>query len=395
MSVDLTREATFWRQQLTEDILPWWLRYAIDSEQGGLCSCIADDGTIQSYEKYVWSQVRAVWTFAAAYNRIESNPAYLQAATQIYHFAIAHGRNSDDDWCFRLSREGELLEGPTSIQTDAFAICALVEYAHATGSEEAVEHAMRSYRRTLSLLQKPGSYKTAPYPIPEGAKAQRVSMQFSLAYWELAKLTGNEAVRAEAQRLTDDVLQNFRRPELNASVEYLGLDNTVLDPPLGTYVSAGHAIETAWFQIENLRHLADHDALSKACDVMRWAFDYGWDHTYGGLFLGGDIAGGESYLPNWDTKIWWPHCEAICGTLMAYEICGEPWCLDWYEKVRDWSLEHFPDHEHGEWTQRLDREGNKIDRVVALPVKDPFHLPRGLIYAIESAERMAEGANHE
>ena len=37
--------------------------------------------------------------------------------------------------------------------------------------------------------------------------------------------------------------------------------------------------------------------------------------------------------------------------------------------------------------QRLDREGRKIHEVIALPVKDPFHLPRALILAVESLER--------
>lgn len=388
MPLDLQREADFWRNELTENILPWWLRHAIDVDHGGICSCIADDGAIQSHEKYVWSQVRAVWTFAAAYNRIEQNAAWLDAAKNIYDFVVAHGINDDGDFNFRLSREGDLLEGPQSIQTDAFAICALVEYAKASNDDAALDLAMNSFRRTSSLIANPGSYKTAPYPIPEGAKAQRVSMQFSLAYWELAKATGDADVQAEAQRLTDDVLDNFRRPDLRASVEYLGLDNNLLQGPIGSYVSAGHAIETAWFQIENIRHRDDHEAMAKACQVMQWAFDYGWDDEFGGLYLGGDIKGGEPYLPNWDTKIWWPHCEAICGLLMAYEVCGQSWCLDWYEKVRDWSLDHFPVKDHGEWTQRLDRQGRKLDRIVALPVKDPFHLPRALVYAVESCQRM-------
>ena len=40
----------------------------------------------------------------------------------------------------------------------------------------------------------------------------------------------------------------------------------------------------------------------------------------------------------------------------------------------------------GEWTQWLDRQGNKSDSV-ALPVKDPFHLPRGLIYLVDLSEK--------
>jgi N-acylglucosamine 2-epimerase len=51
-------------------------------------------------------------------------------------------------------------------------------------------------------------------------------------------------------------------------------------------------------------------------------------------------------------------------------------------------LAHFPDKEFGEWTQKLDRQGNKINDLIALPVKDPFHLLRGLILAIETLERL-------
>jgi N-acylglucosamine 2-epimerase len=39
--------------------------------------------------------------------------------------------------------------------------------------------------------------------------------------------------------------------------------------------------------------------------------------------------------------------------------------------------------EVGEWRQRLDRKGKPMTTVVALPVKDPFHLPRALILSLE------------
>jgi len=55
-----------------------------------------------------------------------------------------------------------------------------------------------------------------------------------------------------------------------------------------------------------------------------------------------------------------------------------------------WAFAHFPDIQHGEWTQKLDRQGNKINDVIALPVKDPYHLPRGLIIAIETLEKLTK-----
>jgi len=38
---------------LVEDDVPWWLRHAIDWKNGGLFSCIADDGTIVRRDKYM------------------------------------------------------------------------------------------------------------------------------------------------------------------------------------------------------------------------------------------------------------------------------------------------------------------------------------------------------
>ena len=381
----------FYKRLLTENLLPWWLTHAMDGQMGGILTCIHDDGRIAAYDKYVWSQVRAVWTFAAACNRVSDLPEWRSAAGGVLEFALRHGQRSDGRWNFLLDRAGALKEGVESIQTDAFAICALVEYARLTGDDRAVRAARATYAAVRDALARPGSYATKPYPIPPGTKAQRVSMQFSLAFFELGKLLNDSEILAEGMRLTDDVLENFRRPELHAAVEYLALDNTPLPPPIGAYSSPGHGIETAWFQLENLRGSREPERVEKAAEIMRWSFERGWDAPYGGLLYSVALDGGESFLPNADAKVWWPHCEALCGALLAYEACGQPWCLDGYVKTHNWAFAHFPDRRHGEWTQRLDRTGkHRMDAVLALPVKDPFHLPRAVIYAIEILGRLAD-----
>ena len=49
-----------------------WCRYgcgtALTASRGGLFTCSRDDGSLISTHKYLWSQCRAVWTFAALYN---------------------------------------------------------------------------------------------------------------------------------------------------------------------------------------------------------------------------------------------------------------------------------------------------------------------------------------
>ena len=62
--------------------------------------------------------------------------------------------------------------------------------------------------------------------------------------------------------------------------------------------------------------------------------------------------------------------------------------LQCYRKIHDYAFAKFPVPRHGEWTQRLDRAGRPATTLVALPVKDPFHLPRSLIYSIEALNRI-------
>jgi N-acylglucosamine 2-epimerase len=70
-------------------------------------------------------------------------------------------------------------------------------------------------------------------------------------------------------------------------------------------------------------------------------------------------------------------------------ISKEEWCLDWFQRVHDYSFSHFPVPQYGEWIQNLDRQGRKAETVVALPVKDQFHLSRALIYSIGVLQKLA------
>ena len=379
----------FLLKSLTEDIVPFWLTHSVDWENGGLYSCIADDGTLLSRNKYMWSNARALWTFAGLVNRIESREEWRRAAENQYRFLKRCGRDEDGYWVFVVDEKGNIVEEENSIVTDAFAIYGLVEYFRMTGNEEALVIARETYETCRERLSIPGSYKTAPYPTPEGMKPHREAMQFSLMFCELGHELGDQEVLEEGLRYGREVLEVFYRPERDVLLEYVGLDNTAWDTPAGRAMVPGHGIESFWFQIHNFSRVGDTDRGKLAARALRCCFEKGWDPVHDGLLLGIDADGREPpYWKNWDKKIWWPFTEALPAALMAYELLREDWCLEWYWKCHDWAFDHFPDCEHGEWTQKLDRQGKRIDDLIALPVKDPFHLPRGLIIAIQTLERL-------
>jgi len=395
-SLPLVDLHAFLRNHLVRDIAPFWLRHAVDWENGGLFSCLADDGNILRREKYIWSNARALWTFSALFNRIETCDAWRQAAVNQYRFLKKCGRDDNGWWVFLVDERGRVLQGESSIITDAFAILGLVEYFRMSGDEEALAIAEQTAVTCRERLARPGTYKTAPYPTPPGMKAHREAMQFSLAFCELGHALRDDELIQAGLAYGREVLDHFYRADREVLLEYLGLDNSVWATPAGRAMVPGHGIESLWFQIHNFTRAGEADQARRAAHAMRCCFEKGWDPVYGGLFLGLDVEGMHPpYWKHWDKKVWWPHAEALAGALMAYEQIREDWCLEWYWKVHEWAFARFPNREHGEWTQRLDRQGRKIDEVIALPVKDPFHLPRGLIVAIETLERLVTRKHSE
>lgn len=378
-----------YRRLLLEDVLPFWEPH-IDREYGGILNCLNDDGSLATDDKYIWSQARALYVYAKLYNTIERRPEWLETARGIYRFLVDHGRDDEGAWVWRTDRRGRVLQGPQSIYVDGFALYALAEYYRATGDEGARSVGLETYHRAVGQLAVPGSYSVAPYAIPPGLKCHGVSMIFSLVFWEFGRAVGDRAIVDDGYCQTLEVLNHYLRPERRALLEFVGLDNRPQDSPAGRTVIPGHAIESLWFQVHVLEERGELDRIPLAAEAIRWHLERGWDPEYGGLLLAVDVEGIEPpYWPHATVKTWWQHTEALYATLLAYEHTGEGWCLDWHRRVHDWAFAHYPDPEHGEWRQRLDRAGRPIEEVVALPVKDPFHLPRALIYLIGVLERLA------
>ncbi len=388
MSLDFSSLLNLYRSELLDRVVPFWLQYGVDWKNGGICTCISDDGRVLSDDKYMWSQLRAIWTFSALYNRIEPRAEWLDAALNIYNFVRAHGRDENGAWVFRVDKTGRHLEGATSIYGDGFAIYGLTELARATGDANAARLARETYANVRARLARPGSYGTAPLPIPPGAQAHGIAMIFSLVFYELGCHLDDPSILGTGVELARQVLDVFRRPDERRLYEFVRLDGSLLDVPPGRTVNPGHVLESMWFMIHIFRQVGEPERVRQAIEAIRWHIELGWDDEYGGIFLARDAAG--SHWENFsEAKIWWVHTEALYALLLAYSIGREQWCLDWFQRVHDYAFSHFPVPRYGEWVQNLDRRGAKFEAVVGLPVKDPFHLARSLINSIQVLEQLA------
>lgn len=384
--------AAWLRGHLFEHVLPFWERHALDP-QGGILTCLADDGTVQSTDKWLWSQWRAVWVFARLYRMLDRDEKWLGHARQVAEFCLRHGwLETEQGWALLLGQEGRVLRRHESIYTDGFAVYALAELYRATREERYRAWAVRTAEAALEQLRGPGDQVPHfPYPIPAGAKAHGVPMMWSFTFAELGTALGEAHYLNLARKFSEEVFRDFYRADSDRIIEFVRQDGAELAPPLGTVTVPGHAIEDMWFQLHVFRATGWREAPRElALRLIRRHWELGWDAEFGGLSLAVDRDGRRGDAIGWnlaESKLWWPHTEALYALLLAWRETGDAWFYGEYEKLWRFCLTYFADWVNGEWRQKLTRELAPWRGVVALPVKDPFHLPRSLILQIELLER--------
>ena len=93
--------------------------------------------------------------------------------------------------------------------------------------------------------------------------------------------------------------------------------------------------------------------------MLDWMWQRGWDQEYGGILYFVDVLNHPVQEYWHDMKFWWPQCEALIATLLAYRLTGETRYAAWHQQLHDWVEERFPDRECGEWYGYLHRDGRR------------------------------------
>jgi|UniRef100_UPI004049A348 N-acylglucosamine 2-epimerase len=383
-------ELTAWlRHHLLEHVMPFWERHSTD-EFGGIVNCLSDTGEVMLTEKWLWSQWRAVWVFSRLYNTIDRNPKWLERARGIAEFCLQNGwLEQEQGWALLLAQDGKILRRHESIYTDGFAVYGLAELFRATKSPHYREWAIRTADAAMAKIKSPyDQLPHFPYPIPSGAKVHGVPMIWSQVLADAGEQLGEPRYLGAARKFSEEIFRDFYQAEIDRVVEFVPESGGVYPGLQGAATVPGHVIEDMWFQWHIFRQTGWKDApRDLALRLILRHLELGWDSKHGGILLAIDREGRDEV--GWkfaDTKLWWPQTEALYATLLGWCETGDSAYFDWYEKLWQLCLNHYVDWDNGEWRQKLNNDLTPMRGVVALPVKDPFHLPRALILQIELLE---------
>ena len=69
--MDLHQLEKKYRNELLNNVIPFWLQKSQDTEFGGYFTCLDRQGNIFDTDKFIWLQGRQVWMFSMLYNKVE------------------------------------------------------------------------------------------------------------------------------------------------------------------------------------------------------------------------------------------------------------------------------------------------------------------------------------
>jgi N-acylglucosamine 2-epimerase len=372
---------------LVADVLAWWAANGPDPEHGGILTCWDNTGArLVATDKYTWSQGRWAWLTARVARSEQlvgvDRDWYAEQAVCTARFVRDHALLPDGTTAFVTDRTGAEAGPHTSVYADLFAALGFAGVAQLRPDEDWGGRAEELLLRSAAAIEA-GRFRSDPYPVPAGHRSFGLPM--------ILVGVGEQVHRATRSVASADVVRDAAR-----EIEEHHLDGddvaempSATDGLLARHRTPGHVLEATWF-LYHARDLlagsplAEPDRLAR---IARHALALGWDDEHGGLLRyvdrdGGPPTGARTADPyealvvdTWDTKLWWPHAEALYATALL-----EP---EHHARLHDYVFATFPEGNGREWTQIRDRAGSPLEKTVALPVKDPFHIARALLMLVE------------
>ena len=368
-----------YKNDLLTDILPFWLKYGIDHENGGYFTCLDRDGSLLDTNKSVWFQGRFAFILAYAYNNLEKQAEWLEACKHGIDFIEKYCFDTDGRMFYEVTKTGTPVRKRRYVFSETFAAIAMAQYSIASGNKSYAEKAVKLFKQILYYKNTPGALEPK---FREGfvAKGHSFCMILIDTAARIREAVDDPVLTRQIDESIAELRRDFMKPEFKAILETVGPNGEFIDSIPGRTINPGHSIETAWFILEEAKHRNWDPHLKQiGLTILDWSWEWGWDKTHGGITYFRDCKNRPQQEYWHDMKFWWPQCEAIIATLYAYEATGDPKYLEMHKQINEYTYARFPDKEYGEWFGYFHYDGTLSQPAKGNMYKGPFHIPRMLL----------------
>lgn len=382
--------------ELTENILPFWMRHGVDQRSGVFVGSLSSDLiVVPTAVRGALLSTRILWTYSSAFRKYQK-PAYLDMADRAYADLENNFRDHEHGgYIWSISAKGEPLKTRKQIYGQAFAIYALTEYHRATGLAKPLTQAIELFRLVEKNAKDPkcGGYYEAFSrewnPIEDmrlslvdqnEPKSQNTHLHIMEAYTNLMRAWPDPELKRSQTTLVEIMLERIVDPATFHLNLFFAADWT----PRSEAVSYGHDIEASWLLMEAAEVLQEPKLLARLKSVILKIADVTLAEGVDGD--GAIVNEGRGNRVTDLGREWWPQAEAVVGFLNAYQYGKDERHLRAALRCWDFVESRLVDREHGEWFRGVTGEGVVLREHLKVSFwKCPYHNGRA---CIEAADRL-------
>ena len=382
------------RRDLTENILPYWIKKMCKPE-GGFYGGIDGEETLQP-EAPVGNimTARILWTFASAY-RLLGNKEYLEMAIRAKDLLISKFYDTEFGGTYwSLNADYTPLDTKKQIYAIAFTIYGLAELNRACGDEEALEYAIKLFHSIEEHsfdTDKDGYFEafTREWNMIEDmrlsekdaneSKTMNTHLHVLEAYTCLYRVWKDELLEKRLRGLIEVFENKILAPDGHLKLFFDNDWNCNYD-----IFSYGHDIEASWLIHEAALVLGDADVLARMNTLVPLVADAA---SQGFTPEGGMIY--EKKDDHLDKEMhWWVQAESIVGYFNLWDHFGAQEGLENALMCWEFTKKNIIDHKNGEWFWSLLPDGsvNRKDDKAGF-WKCPYHNGRMCMEIIERVAR--------
>jgi len=353
------------KEELTQNIMPFWSQKMIDTDHGGFWGQIdGNNQIIHKADKGGILNARILWSFSAAYIQ-EKNPLYLEMANRAKAYILNHFFDPEFGGTYwNISFDGKPVDTKKQIYSQAFFIYAFSEHYRASGDESSLQTAIELFRIIEKYSFDPAlnGYFEAysrdwvlleDLRLSEKDENEKKTMNTHLhileAYTNLYRVWKDDRLATQLRNL----ILIFIEKIVNQSTNHLDLFFDENWNAKSTIVSYGHDIEASWLIDEAARVLGDRILLANVQKICIGIAEAACE----GLQPDGSMVY-ELDKGHLETdRHWWVQSEAVVGFLNAYELTGNSEWMDKALKCWDFIADKLVDRVGGEWFWSISDSG--------------------------------------
>lgn len=369
-----------------DNLMAKWYPLVIDKEDGGYYSSVKHDFSLgEEHDKMIVTQARHIWSNAVAAREYPEKKEHLANAAHGFEFLKNVMWDHENGGFHNLvTKQGEpiLKEGEAkTAYGNSFAIYGLAAYYSASGNEEALELARKTFLWLEEHSHDPvnkgyfnhmkldgslhGRNKDTESTSDRGYKDQNSSIHLLEAFTKLYHVWPDKLLAERLEELLviirDTIVaeEGYMRlffEEDWTPISFRGLEREEIDKHYYLdHVSFGHDVETAFLMLEASHALGiENDTLTLLTgkNMVDHSLRNGWDNEKGGFYDGGYYFDHNKDLEVVNAhKNWWAQAEGLNTLLILSNLFpDDPMNYrKYFDRQWDYIEKYLLDEEHGGW----------------------------------------------